>query len=715
MKTRYLIIVSIIILFSSIKGFGQDTTNLNGDSIKIDGPEPLEFVFRPHLSMGIGMFTFYGDVASYNRGFHPTVSRLGYDLRLINPLTEYLDMSFYVLFGQMSATERTLTRNVNFNTNITTGGLSFNYNFSNFFHNDKKVFSPYLSVGIESFEFLSKTDTHDQNGNVYHYWSDGTIRNMDENDPNAENAIEIYRDYIPDTDIRKQNLDGFGDYSERSWAIPIEIGGNLKLGKRVMFRIGTSMHFAFTDLVDGITVNSLGNRKGDAKNDKFLYTHFALSYDLIYKTNKGGFDEDAEPDFDLYRESDTADSDHDLVVDLADLCAKTPEDARPVDEYGCPLDSDNDGVPDYLDEEINSPEGANVKENGVAYTDEDYLLAYRIYMDSTGEFSEFEEVRHSSESEGGGLVAGGPREGVVYGKKGLKYTVVIGAEEKGVTANDLHEYLSYKNFKIVEKGDSVYYVVGSYDKIEDALAESKRLENEGVDVKHIGKTTHNKDGSQELDKVSNKEIEEAGNVAAAGNDDGTVYRVQIGAFRKRLSSSVFNDVPDVVYIKGEDGLYRYYSGSFNNTGDAAKHRVNMLTEGYKGSFIVAFKDGDRLKLQDAGFEVSEGYDDVNTETSTPSGSVVNPELIKFRVQVGAYDNDIPTEVLDLYLSIGNVKPKRDPVTGMTKYFIGEFQDYDEAEEFARELEREGLVDSFVIGEFNGKIITAQEALELLNR
>lgn len=714
MRTLYFIVILATFLLSGISISGQDTTALDNKKKK-EGPEPLEFVFRPKLSMGIGMFTFYGDVANYNHGFHPTVSRLGYDLRLINPLTDYLDMSFYVLFGQMSASERTLTRNVNFTTNITTGGVTFNYNFANLLNNPNRVIDPYISVGIESFEFLSKTDEHDENGNTYYYWSDGTIRNMAQNAPNASNATEIYRDYIPDTDIRKQNLDGFGNYKETSWAIPVEVGANLHLGNRVQFRIGSCMHFAFTDYVDGITANSVGNRKGDSRNDKFLYTHVALSYDLIYSKPKNTFEDDINDGYDIdYLASDTVDSDKDLVGDLKDLCANTPEDARPVDENGCPIDSDKDGVPDYIDEEINSPEGANVKPNGVAYTDEDYLLAYRMYMDSTGEFSPMEEVRNSVESEGGKTVAA-KTDGIVFGKKGLKYTVVIGAEEKGVTANDLHEYLSYKNFKIVEKGDSVYYVVGSFDNLEDAVAESKRLEKEGVNVKHIAKTGYSDNGEKQLDKVSNQELQDAGLVDAANTNDGTVYRIQIGAFRKRLSSSVFGDVPDVVYIKGDDGIYRYYSGSFNNTADAANHKISMITDGYNGAFIVAFKDGNRLKLKDAGFDVNEGYKDVNTESSTPSGSVVRPELIKFRVQVGAYANDIPTEVLDLYLSIGNVKPKRDEVTGMTLYFIGEFQDYDEAEEFAKELQREGLVDSNVVGEFNGKIITAQEALELLNR
>ena len=71
-------------------------------------------------------------------------------------------------------------------------------------------------------------------------------------------------------------------------------------------------------------------------------------------------------------------------------------------------------------------------------------------------------------------------------------------------------------------------------------------------------------------------------------------------------------------------------------------------------------------------------------------------------------------MLDLYLAIGDVTFKRDPESGLIRSFLGWFETYDEAEEFQAELEREGLIDTFVIGDFNGKIISAQETLELLN-
>ncbi|MFC1896544.1 OmpA family protein [Thermodesulfobacteriota bacterium] len=57
------------------------------------------------------------------------------------------------------------------------------------------------------------------------------------------------------------------------------------------------------------------------------------------------------------------DSDGDGVCDYLDKCPDTPRGA-PVDRDGCLLDSDGDGVPDYLDQCPGTPRGVTVNEVG---------------------------------------------------------------------------------------------------------------------------------------------------------------------------------------------------------------------------------------------------------------------------------------------------------------------------------------------------------------
>ena len=57
-----------------------------------------------------------------------------------------------------------------------------------------------------------------------------------------------------------------------------------------------------------------------------------------------------------------------------DRCANTPLGVL-VDEYGCPVDGDLDGVPNTFDEELLSLESAVVNEVGVTMTDDDQFTS----------------------------------------------------------------------------------------------------------------------------------------------------------------------------------------------------------------------------------------------------------------------------------------------------------------------------------------------------
>ncbi|MEQ9010927.1 OmpA family protein [Algiphilus sp.] len=64
------------------------------------------------------------------------------------------------------------------------------------------------------------------------------------------------------------------------------------------------------------------------------------------------------------------DSDGDGVPDPQDRCPGTPEGVA-VDRNGCPLDSDGDGVPDYMDQCPNTAKGERVDKRGCPFTDSD--------------------------------------------------------------------------------------------------------------------------------------------------------------------------------------------------------------------------------------------------------------------------------------------------------------------------------------------------------
>ena len=681
-----------------------------------------EFIFKPQVSLGTGMLTFYGDIGSNHQGYHPMVSRLATTLRLINPLNDFLDLGFYVLFGQISANERTLTRNLNFNSNITTGGVTINYNFNQFLRKGRNV-EPYIHVGLESIEFLSKTDLQDANGNTYHYWSDGSIKDLAENDPNADNAIDLVRDYTYESDIREQNFDGFGKYQERTLGIPLELGANFHVGNKLKFRVGTAVHFTFTDLIDGVTNESVGNRIGDARNDKLLYTHIAMSYDFNIKSKKKPKFDVIDEDSEQYYREDTIDSDGDMVVDHMDRCANTPPGVV-VDELGCPLDDDLDGVANSFDDELLSMEGALVDMKGVTMTDDQHIENFRRYKDSIGEFTAWDTLQRTWSSDPRSLKT-------LINTKTLKpkakeLYVVVGSDIQGVSEDELWKKLANRDFQVKESGDSILYVMGGYDPnmVADVI---KELEEDSVQVQGVVEIND----QDEITSVNVDEIVESIEVAndSQNNETGddefvpvidpetqlASFRIQIGAFSRKISKSVFADLPEVVSVKGDDGLYRYFSGSYTDKSKAASHKVNLTTSGYNDAFIVAFKDGKRVTLREAGFDVKPGLIEDISLSSTPSVNAVDPKLVKFRVQVGAFKEKVPTDYLDLFLDIGNVLPKKDVVSGFTRYYVGKLDTYEQAMAFRDRIAKKGLEDCFIVGEFKQKIIPSREALNLLGK
>jgi OOP family OmpA-OmpF porin len=79
------------------------------------------------------------------------------------------------------------------------------------------------------------------------------------------------------------------------------------------------------------------------------------------------------------------DSDGDGVFDNEDKCTDTPKGAL-VDNVGCPKDSDEDGVPDYLDECPNTPSGEQVDDKGCSTKKDTVMVKETISLSGDTNF-----------------------------------------------------------------------------------------------------------------------------------------------------------------------------------------------------------------------------------------------------------------------------------------------------------------------------------------
>lgn len=646
-------------------------------------------LFKPTLGVGAGMFAFYGDVGSQHAEMSPLVTRVGYELRASTPITNWLEADLYALHGRLGVNERGIDRNLNFESRITVGGFQFRYNFLQLINRDRVV-EPYINFGFESVEFLTKTDLYDAQGRAYNYWSDGSIRDLPESSPNAAEAVVIQRDYTYESDVRELNADGFGKYLERTWAVPIGIGARMDIGHGFDLRVGATMHFTLTDYIDGVTENSLGSRKGVAGNDRFLYSSFSVGYTLPMQHKK----KDRTPksplgseELDLIVLRD--DEDGDGVPDFSDLCPGTPAGVK-VDQNGCALDSDGDGVPDDRDDELNSAPGALVDGRGVTVTDDDLLKAWLNWKDSAN----VNIVTSRVESFG-----------PVRTKPPVKrvYVVKVGSHTEGISEDMIQKILSIPDVRAIEKGDTTFYVVGNYDAIPEALR--RELELKGLGIESV--VMAEEDGK--LIDVSKETAAERAKMTGMGAGDDSrdvIIRVQLGAFRNKLSRNIFAGIDDLVIFKGDDGLTRYYTGSFKNVNDAAAHKVKMLVKGFDGAFLVAFRSGKRVSMQEAGAKLTRPEDLRNLPTSG-----ISKDKVRYRVQVGTFVGNIPTETMDKLIGLGELEPI--PGADAVRYYYGNFVNRASAEEARQTIIAKGFKDAFLVGSVNGVIVTAEDADNLV--
>lgn len=343
----------------------------------------LNMVYKPVVGFGAGTFNFFGDVQNPNQ--NPLNGTIGY---LVNMATfvdnnQYLRANFFFMYGALTGNERSyddLRRNLNFRSEILLFGVNLNYDFDNFYKTYRKV-HPYISVGFEMLNFDSNTDIFgkipgSEEANVrYQYWPDGTIRNLPYTPANIDDPglVLMERDYEYETVLRgSEEFEwGAGDYPQYSFAIPLEVGLDFWLSDRVLFRVGTSYHFAFTDLIDHVSSENTSGVIGNAGFDNFLYTHASLHLDLFSSKKTLAVQRlfaDVELDLTLI-----GDEDGDGYMDGWDRCPGTPFGVE-TDTLGCALDNDYDQVPNYRDDEINSRYGAFVDERGVEIP-EDELIA----------------------------------------------------------------------------------------------------------------------------------------------------------------------------------------------------------------------------------------------------------------------------------------------------------------------------------------------------
>lgn len=83
-------------------------------------------------------------------------------------------------------------------------------------------------------------------------------------------------------------------------------------------------------------------------------------------------------------------------------------------------------------------------------------------------------------------------------------------------------------------------------------------------------------------------------------EDGRTYKIQVYAskYKATQDSKVYQDFKQVSVEQASNGVYRYVVNTYSSYKDAAADLLPITQKGYKGAYIVAYKDGQRVQVYD---------------------------------------------------------------------------------------------------------------------
>lgn len=245
--------------------------------------------------------------------------------------------------------------------------------------------------------------------------------------------------------------------------------------------------------------------------------------------------------------------------------------------------------------------------------------------------------------------------------------------------------------------------------------------------------------------------------------NGLLYTVQIGVFSKQVTRSQLYNLKPIYTEKLPNGLYRYTAGIYNQTSKLLEDKRKVVDLGVKDAFISAYYNAKRIPFAE-GQKIQTENNNLKMETENPiifSGAITNPSTnitnptnnntitnppvtnptvtpftnnvtnaptptadngvktddngISFKVQIGAYVNQVPNDIAAKFSNIKSWPIKNTVINGLYIYTIGNFN----AVSFAKKLRDEavglGINDAFITVYKDGKKLYGAAATEYLSK
>jgi len=212
------------------------------------------------------------------------------------------------------------------------------------------------------------------------------------------------------------------------------------------------------------------------------------------------------------------------------------------------------------------------------------------------------------------------------------------------------------------------------------------------------------------------------NVIQFADVQGFYYAVQIGVYGSPRNSQRLFGINPLIEERLANGNYRYMTGTYSSLQEANAARDAVRAAGVPDAYVVIYRNGVRINAREAQTFIDAGektLSDISDKTiinvtRSEEERRLQSENVFFKVQLGAYRNQVPVEVVNAFIAIS--EEGLSVITdaqGLTIYAAGKFKTLAEAELLKTKVQIGGITDAFIIAVDGEKKIPVQDAKLIL--
>ena len=323
--------------------------------------------------------------------------------------------------------------------------------------------------------------------------------------------------------------------------------------------------------------------------------------------------------------------------------------------------------------------------------------------------------------------------------------------------NDLKK-LGYKDAFVVA------YLNGKRINLAEALASlQQKGEPINTDANATAGITANSNvpvnNTQPANTVGETQPVQSGNINTV---NGLLYTIQIGVYTNNVSNGLLKNLKPIYREKMDNGNYRYTAGIYSNLDLVKTDRRKVNAIGIPDAFVSAYLNGQKIKITDAIEKANNdktiqfppqqpiifpnettATEPVNntppqpennttqnnatavqpfsngvTEGPAPTadnGVKANDDGITFKVQIGAFHNQVPQQIAETWLKVKTWPVKYIQANDLYLYTVGSFTEARFAQKLRGDVINLGITDAFITVFKDGKKLYGAEAQKYLNR